>query len=333
MSTVTAAIVAYNTPAADLDRVRDSVRAQTSPPERTIVVDNSPDARSRGEVVAAGSNLGYGGAANLALKASSSDYVLLLNPDVSLAPACVENLVAALEGEPGASVAGAQVLLADGRVNAGANPVHLSGLSWSGRYGEPPEDGVPRRVIGVSGAVMLLRREAVLELGGFCEPFFLYYEDVELGLRSNLAGQPVLFCPAARAEHAYEFGRTAEKLRLLERNRWFGLLTTFSPATLLRLAPLLAAVEAGIWAHAIAGGSARSKAASYRDLIRMRGEIRSWRAHVQRLRQVPDSALLATMTADVDTPLLRIPCRGAVNRVLRAYRRLLVGGPAAASLE
>src|SRR5262249_26629392 len=65
------------------------------------------------------------------------------------------------------------------------------------RIAEAPED-----VGALSGACLLVRRSCLESLGGLDERFFLYFEDVDLGLRARAAGWRVRLVPDARAVHA-----------------------------------------------------------------------------------------------------------------------------------
>src|SRR3954447_24186676 len=202
---VTAIIVAYSEEPEALRDAVASLQAQTRAPEEVLVVDNHPDGRL-GEVlrdwnlpvraIHPGENLGYVRACNLAGAEATQPWLFFLNPDAVAAPDCLEQL---LDGaDERTAIAGAQVLLPDGeRVNAGDNPVHLTGLSWSGRYLEPREEGAPREVACVSGAALLQRTDVFRDLGGYCPAFFMYVDDTDMTWRARMAGWKVVFVPRA----------------------------------------------------------------------------------------------------------------------------------------
>src|SRR3954453_20933449 len=175
---VTGVVVSYADPDAT-SRAVGSLSRQTHPLEEILVVDNSPsgDLPELGDdvrVLRPGVNLGYAPGCNLAASEARGDWLFFCNPDAIANERCVEKLLEAVR-EPTA-VVGAQVLLPGGRrVNAGDNPFHLSGLSWSGRLGEEREDGPPRDVAVASGAALLVRARAFGELGGYHPSCFLYY--------------------------------------------------------------------------------------------------------------------------------------------------------------
>lgn len=311
MARVTAILVGYLEDPAVTSAAIESLMAQTRPPDEVVLVDNSGDGRHRptaertGAVyLDPGSNLGFAQGVNVGAGAASSDYLLLMNPDSEAEPSMLEVLLDALDADSSAAVAGAQVLLPDGRVNAGNNPIHLSGLSWSGGYLGPPESGPPREVLSVSGATMLVRASAFERLGGFHPAIFMYHEDVDLCWRARLAGLSVLFCPEATVVHDYEFESGPGKWQWLEEGRLIAVLSNYESRTLLLLSPLLLATEVAALGAAATGGWFGSKVRAWQNVWRKRQLIRSWRRKVADLREVPDRELLPEFTEVVDTPAL-----------------------------
>lgn len=328
---MTAVVVAYGDP----DGVRRGVAAlaaQTAPPAEILLVDNHPDGQTAAaaegwdvpvRVVARGRNVGFAAGCNLAARAARGDWLFFCNPDAVAEADCLERLLAAA-AEPGVAVVGAQVLLGDGTTNAGDNPMHLTGLSWSGRFGEPAEHGPARDTAGVSGAALMARRETFTALGGFCEPFFMYYEDADLCWRARLAGHRVRFAPDARVVHDYEFDKGTTKYFLLERNRAWAQLANLSGRGLLLLAPVLAATELATLALAVRQGWLREKLRAWGALWAARHELRAWRRRVQATRAVSDGAILARHTGRIDTPLVAVPARRLVGGALELWRRTIV---------
>jgi GT2 family glycosyltransferase len=331
---VTAILVAYSgTPAEALLKAADSLRGQRLQPSQIVCVDQTPDA-SLGhalrasdpavEVIATGENLGYVSAGNLAASRATGEYLMFLNPDAWADPDCLARLVEVCAASPTVGIVGAQVAF-PGRlaVNAGDNPLHPTGISWAGRYGQPLEDGPPREAMVVSGAAVLVRRSTWEALGGFTEGFFMYYDDVDLAWRAWLGGWRVLFCPGAVVEHDYTFTKGTMKWRCLERNRWWCLLAHYRGSTLLVLAPLLIAVEAAIWRYAASEGWQAEKRAAWHSLWQDRRALLERRREIQAGRVVGDEAIVGRMTATVHTPLLGQP-PAWVSQGLRLYRRLLL---------
>jgi GT2 family glycosyltransferase len=314
----------------------ESLFAQSLPASEVIIVDNGPGGRLAARLdgcapgvvaIESGRDGGYGRAVNIGARRTSADYVVCLNPDARADARCLERLVAEADGDERVAVVGAQVLLADGETcNAGANPLHPTGISPSGGSGEPREHGEPRDVIVVSGACMLLRRSAFLALGGFIEDFFLYYEDVNLCWRQFLAGHRIVYCPEATVAHDYEFGGRPQKWLLLERNRLFSVLANYELRTLLLLTPLLLATELGLLAVAALGGWLPQKLRAYGSLLAARRVLRSSRRAVRASRRRSDAEVLDLLEDRLDSALLPAAATRLANLFCVPYMRLVRRG-------
>ena len=308
----------------------DSLLAQTRPPAEVLVVDNHPEsvigrafdaARLPVRVLRPGRNLGYPQACNFAAPHASQPWMFFLNPDAHADEDCLERLLD--EAGDGVAIAGAQVLLPDGTVNAGDNPVHLTGLSWSGRYLEAREDGPARDVAAVSGAALMMRTDVFRGLGLHCPAFFLYHDDVDIAWRARMAGWRVRFVPRAVVRHDYVFDKGLRKWFFLEHNRLWSLLANYEARTLVALMPVLLAAEAGIALLARRDGWWPEKVRAWREVAAARRALRGWRRHVQSHRRVGDAELLAPMTGRLETPLVQAPLVGPLGALLDAYRRAL----------
>jgi GT2 family glycosyltransferase len=327
VGTVTAVVVSFADAVASR-RAIESLLAQSVPPLEVLIADNHPeaplarsltDAPLQGPVriVHRGANLGYTAACNLAAAQARGQWCWFLNPDVVADPKCLATLIAGADART--AVIGAQVLLLDGRVNAGDNPLHLTGISWSGHYGEEPERGPARVVAGVSGAALLARAEAFTELGGMCARFFLYQDDADLCWRARLAGWDVRFCPEAVVRHDYDYDKGIEKWFWLERNRLWSVLANYSLAALVLLAPLLLATELAIAARAVRDGWRRELVRAWIAVLRGGVEVRRWRQGVQATRRRADSEVMELMTSVFETPLLDSPAARRTAPLLGAY--------------
>jgi len=198
-----------------------ALRAARGGGERCVwVVDNgSEDGSSatvppklQGEEVwlPAGANLGYAGGNNAGIRealAWGADYVLVVNPDCHVDQDFLPVLIRALEGVPNAGMACPLVLDQNGgRIQSLGGSVSL----WTGRarrrlFGRPAAVADALRWTEVDfphGACMLLKRSFLEEAGLLNEAYFLYYEDVELGLRARREKWATLAIPQSRVRHA-----------------------------------------------------------------------------------------------------------------------------------
>jgi GT2 family glycosyltransferase len=183
-----------------------------------------PDLARRSRVVRNKLNLGFSRAHNQALAWTESDYVLMLNQDVLLAPDYLENVVRAMSSDARiASVTGKllkwkfdaatfyldalQSLQAESQIDSAGLVVRRSRRVVDIGQGEPDTGQYVqgRLVFGTSGAAPLYRREAlqyVSPLGDiFDENFISYKEDVDLAWRLQLAGYDAWYESQAVAYH------------------------------------------------------------------------------------------------------------------------------------
>lgn len=141
--------------------------------------------------VANAENVGFARANNLAIRQSTGQYVLLLNPDTTVAEQTLREAVRFMDEHPRAGGAGVMMHNEDGTVapeSRRAVPTPwvsaLKMLGFTGRYymSHLPWD-TPCRIEVISGAFCLLRREALDRIGLLDEDFFMYGEDIDLSYR------------------------------------------------------------------------------------------------------------------------------------------------------
>ncbi|MDH4017504.1 MAG: glycosyltransferase family 2 protein [Actinomycetota bacterium] len=249
------------------------------------------------EVVASPTNLGYAGALNLVLDRCAGRYVGLFNMDIVAEPGWLAPLVEHLDASPNVAAVNPMLLLDDGaRVNATGLDLHVTGLAFNRGLGRPRDEmpGAPFDVEGAQGAAVVCRREVLLRLGGLDERGFLYHEDVRLSWALRSMGFAMACVPTSVVRHEYHLSMHAEKLYLLERNRWWLLATALGPASLLRIAPLLALTELMLLGYALLRGPrfVAAKLRAMRDALRGRAETREARAAWQARSTVGERALL-----------------------------------------
>jgi len=203
----------------------ESVVGQTAPfPASVVVVDNQSADGTAGfvrerwpsvRVIDAGGNVGFARANNLGVAATTSAFVLLLNPDTVVQPGAVQALVGQLASHPDAAVAGPRLL--DERRHPELSfgpPISPLGelrqkvlLALYGRRLRQVVAYVDRRTreagdrAWVSGACLLIRRSDLEAVGGMDERFFMYTEDVDLCTSVRARGRRVLFVPQAEVLH------------------------------------------------------------------------------------------------------------------------------------
>jgi GT2 family glycosyltransferase len=210
------AVVIVNANAgAYLEQTLAALDRQTLPPRRVIVVDNaSGDGSADGieerhpavEVQRLTTNLGFAGGNNLGVRvAEGCRWVALLNPDAFAEPDWLERLVDAAEANPEFSFFASRLLQAQSPdiLDGTGDVYHVSGLAWRRDHGRRADEGQLERgeVFSPCAAAALYERGAFLEVGGFDEDFFCYFEDSDLSFRLRLAGHRCLYVPEAVVHH------------------------------------------------------------------------------------------------------------------------------------
>lgn len=248
-SEVAIAVVSYNTRA----HLHACLASAAGNAREIVVVDNAssdgsvemvreefPDVVLR----ASHDNRGYGAAANQAVAACTSRYVLLLNADTLLSPDTPASLATYLDAHPRAAVAGPRLLNLDGTLQTSCRAfpsaatvlVELTPLARAARalryvpglgsrYPPASPHDRARPVDWVKGAALAIRREAFEQVGGFDESFFMYWEETDLCYRLAAAGWETHFAPVATVVHAGEAStsqhRAAMSLQLFHGLRLF----------------------------------------------------------------------------------------------------------------
>jgi GT2 family glycosyltransferase len=254
-----------------------SLRAQTRQPREVIVVDGASTDRSVdlanefGAEVLRAENRGLGFLYNLGTRHTTSAYVLLSNNDVAYEPECIERLAAALDDDTRRFASDpTQLDWSDGRVIHARTTLERGRLWREYLPGLHLDDTAPADAIvptvSAHGAAMLVRRRALLELGGFDETFFMEWEDLDLCWRAWARGWPSVYVPDARLRHRVG-AVTTQSVR--------GRRTVSSHHNLLRFA--LKCLPAPAAARVVAG-----------ELLRLPKHPRALSALVQVVRELPD---------------------------------------------
>jgi GT2 family glycosyltransferase len=220
----TSAILVHYGPWEPTGRALESLQAAGTKLEIVLVNNGGVPAREAERlagpsviVLSPGRNLGYGAACNLAARRASGRHFLFSNNDVEFRRGTIEALNAALQREPRAAAVGPRFLNAAGRAVAsiGRAPTPWRVLSenlflprlfpgitlFHGHHTARIRHDRAQEVETLLGALILVRRAAFEEVGGFDERYFFYAEDSDLFKRLRDRGWRVRFEPASVAVH------------------------------------------------------------------------------------------------------------------------------------
>lgn len=230
-------IVSYNTKEY-LEKCIKSLLKRDNSDKEILVIDNAssdgtpafvrenfPDAK----LILNKENLGFAKAVNQGIKESSGKYILLLNPDTEILSDSIKNLINFTEKHPEVAAVGPKLLNSDLSLQTSAyffpNLIwllfHLSRVKhifypnmlmrsllskisihfW--------EYNQIREIDWITGAAILIRREAIREVGFFDENFFMYFEEIDWCKRAKEKGWKIYFTPDASIIHHLE--KSSEK--------------------------------------------------------------------------------------------------------------------------
>jgi GT2 family glycosyltransferase len=216
----------------DAAPTRAAVRGALGTGWQVTVVDNDGNFRmdeaASLRVVRPDGNLGFARGVNLGARDGTAAWILVLNPDTEPTPAALERLVAIADGCEDAAVLAPTLVYLDGSPQIGGGRFagwirevgRITGLGrrvrsqrarMAGEFRsaqDEPSATMDRQ--WVSGAVMLVRRSAFEDVGGFDERFFLYYEDEDLCRRLRARGWTVAVTPEVRIKHAVNGTRVTQ---------------------------------------------------------------------------------------------------------------------------
>jgi GT2 family glycosyltransferase len=166
-------------------------------------------------------NVGFASGCNVGIQSATSDTLLFLNPDCAAQPEALSTMLSALYSDPAIGMVGGFLSNMDGTEQAGGRRaiptpwrsfVRAFGLSrFSGRWPRlffdfhlhnQPLPTRPIELEAISGACMMVKREAMSDVGEWDEGYFLHCEDLDLCMRFRQNGWKILFVPAAHITHA-----------------------------------------------------------------------------------------------------------------------------------
>jgi GT2 family glycosyltransferase len=191
-----------------------------------LVVDNASSDGSadmvrerfpQAHLIANADNKGFSAANNQAMEETRGRHVVLLNPDTELRDNALGILLRFMDDRPAAGMAGPRLIYGDGGFQHSAFgfpslaqaffdffPAHyrLQESRLNGRYPRSLyASGHPFAIDHPLGACMMVRREAIKQVGHMDEQFFMYCEEVDWAMRIKRAGWGVYCVPAAEVVH------------------------------------------------------------------------------------------------------------------------------------
>jgi GT2 family glycosyltransferase len=233
-----------------------SLQAQTLENMEIVIVDNASQDESietaqsvapKAVLLRESKNLGFAGGVNAGIRSSHGQWIAVLNNDTELQSDWLAECAHAIQHHPDAAFFACKILdLTDrDRIYSAGDCYLRGGIGY--RRGQEMKDREDFQkeceIFSASGCAALYRRQVLEEIGGFDERFFAYLEDVDLGLRLQVAGYRGYYAPRAVVYHhgaatsGGEFSPLTVRLRT--RNSLLLLLKNIPALILLRCLPMI----------------------------------------------------------------------------------------------
>jgi N-acetylglucosaminyl-diphospho-decaprenol L-rhamnosyltransferase len=224
-----AGVVVTHGPDKDLPSCLEALAPQV---DELVVVANPPPPETEARVIVNERPLSFAANVNRGVAATEAPFVVVANPDTEAEPCAIATLREFAEAHSRAGIIGPRLVFPDGRPQSSRRrwptvsgtlvrrtPLRrILGRTQRAHYGldEDPIESVPADWL--LGAFLLLRREMLIELGGFDERFRLYGEEIDLAYRAAKAGWERWYVPEAVVRHRH--AAVTDRRLLTRRTLW-----------------------------------------------------------------------------------------------------------------
>ncbi len=332
-----------------LSACRDSLRAQTYSYFIVYIVDNASSVESLSylknlypeAVILPREDGNYCAANNLGMNRAildGCDYLVAANMDTEFESQWLSELVLALDNNPEAGIAQSLILLyskdeaerQDPKINTTGNFIHFLFFGFTGHYNLKKSEVALnnyQEITGyASGCSFIIRAEIFKEIGGYNEDYYMYHDDLDISLKTKLAGYKIILAAKSVLWHKYEFERSVKMLYYMERNRAISFLSFYPVSVLILLSPTFLIMGLGMSLFSILSGWFKTdlrviayffKPSAWRLISKLR-------RHFKQIAQKPLSQSSQTFTGriefqEIDNPILKY----LVNPVFNAYWNLV----------
>ena len=331
---------------------RDSLRAQDYQQDlaNVYLVDNASSAESVGylkEIYPEANILvredgNYCAASNLGFQkaiADGCDYLVALNMDTEVSSSWLQKLVEALENNPEAGIAQSLIYLApkneeekkEPKINTAGNIINFLFFGFTSFYGKTLAESkldinTYPEIIYPSGCSFIIRKEGFELAGPYNEDYFMYHDDLSLGLKTRLAGWKIILAPQSTLFHKYQFGRNKKNFYYLERNRYLCYRAFYSRRARFLLSPIFFIMDLGLLGFSFIGGWGDVKLKLYEELTSHKFSqiVNREREEFKRVAKVPVKNITNSFSgvvrfAEIDNFVLKY----LVNPVTNLYWRIV----------
>ena len=252
-------------------------------------------------------NLGYCGGNNVGIQDAKGDFIVILNPDTTVEPDWLSELVAVYNKYGEALYQPKHLSLNDKSVFMSAgNMMNIFGFGYAREKGKKDiNQHNTVEQIGYASGTCLFAPSSVFKKVGLLDPFiFLYHDDLDLGWRAAQLGIKSYYVPSSVIYHAesYMLGWNSEKFFWLERNRKYCLQTHYSKDTYSKIHSTLMLVDLLVWLFYLSKGFLGAKIRAELDLRKNRKKISERYEYLEHLKKISDRDLVMDLPDAIHVP-------------------------------
>jgi glycosyltransferase involved in cell wall biosynthesis len=213
--------------------------------DQTVAILDQFSGLSNFRLILSNQNLGFSGGVNRGLEQASGEFIALLNPDAVVDDKWLETMVHSIKQSESYGMCACLVYFMNGEEgtveNAGA-VICSDGLGIPrGRLQSDSLFKDPCEVLCPIGSAGMYKKEMLVALDGFDEEFFLFQEDIDLGLRAQMLGYRCIYSPEAKVYHHFSKSTgliSRQKVYYMERNRLWLIIKNFHCVLLFASIPI-----------------------------------------------------------------------------------------------
>lgn len=314
---------------------RDSLRAQNYPRElyQVYVVDNASSENSRKylkgnypeAVIIPRKDGNYSAANNAGIKKAMEDgceYFVIANMDAEFDKNWLLELVKAISFDKKIGIAQSKILLypkteeewKKPKINSLGNVIHFLGFGFTKGYNKSDYEikGLPEIKGYASGCSFIIKKKVINEIGGYNEEYYMYHDDMEICLKTRLAGHKIVLAPKSIMRHKYDFARSILMLYYMERNRYVTAFTFYSLPILLLIFPAAVFMDFGILLYSIANKWFLIKLKVYVYFLKPSSWLKIFkqRRKIKKFRKIKDSDIVINFSGkvlfqEIENPVLK----------------------------
>ncbi|MFA6322220.1 MAG: glycosyltransferase family 2 protein [Candidatus Buchananbacteria bacterium] len=287
------------------------------------------------EIIVNKKNLGFTGTNNVGLQLAIDrcyDYAFMLNQDTTVESDFLTQVVnlAETDGQIGAVQSKLLLHWDKTKINSIGNQIHFLGFAYAGGHLTPDRELTVREITYPSGAAVLLRVNALRDVGLLNQDFYMYHEDVDLGWRLWLGNWKVMLAPESVVYHKYEFSRSIQKYYFMERNRYLILCQNYKIATILLISPAALIMDLAMLIYSMINGWFFEELRVYNYFFQPKvfKQVMLTRFSVQKKRRVKDKEIVKRFIGRIDfqeisNPLLRYIGNPIFNLYWQIVKRII----------